>query len=380
MTIRSARVSAWTELLAATTVPDTNTNACTNTLTAQANSLYVGLTATDVMDTVTLSAEISPDGGTTWFDHPTTWTVEISAAGNYFRDLSGLRTCPGDVIQISYQCETQAGDLSVYARSWEDAGGGGGGGSVSVETGSLATEATLAGIKTAVELLDNIVDGTEAQVDIVSSTLPTGAATETTLADIKTVVELLDDTVATEDAAVGTKGLQLAGEARTSQKSAMSANGDVALLVCNEHGELILAGYDHTNEFHAVSESSPVDQQYITGSSVLTNVPNATPDETVIISMDGYRGLCIHIEQTGGTDTFVATVYASVEGADAGHDWIDVTQYGFTAAHAATAASYTADCILFMNPGFTPSAIKVKITTASGSDDADFNVFSKKWY
>ena len=72
-----------------------------------------------------------------------------------------------------------------------------------------AAEAHLGNIETAVQLLDNIVSGSEAQVDVVSSALPTGAATQTTLASIlakntenealltsiKTAVELLDNTV-----------------------------------------------------------------------------------------------------------------------------------------------------------------------------------------
>lgn len=60
---------------------------------------------------------------------------------------------------------------------------------------AVATETTLAAIKTAVELLDNAVSGSELQVDIVSSALPSGAATETTLGAIKTAVELIDNAV-----------------------------------------------------------------------------------------------------------------------------------------------------------------------------------------
>ena len=49
-----------------------------------------------------------------------------------------------------------------------------------------ATETTLNAVKTAVEILDNAIDGTEMQVDVVSSNLPTGAATEATLSsDLK---------------------------------------------------------------------------------------------------------------------------------------------------------------------------------------------------
>jgi hypothetical protein len=62
-----------------------------------------------------------------------------------------------------------------------------------------ATEATLAAIQTAVELIDNMISGSEAQVDIVSSVLPTGAATETTLAAIQTAVEAIQTATETID-------------------------------------------------------------------------------------------------------------------------------------------------------------------------------------
>lgn len=61
----------------------------------------------------------------------------------------------------------------------------------------------LAAIQTAVETLDNVVSGAEAQVDIVSSALPSGAATEskqdtgnTALAAIETAIEALQAALA----------------------------------------------------------------------------------------------------------------------------------------------------------------------------------------
>ena len=65
-----------------------------------------------------------------------------------------------------------------------------------------ATEATLAAIQTAVELIDNMIAGSEAQVDVVSSALPTGAATEATLAAIQTAVELIDNMISGSEAQV----------------------------------------------------------------------------------------------------------------------------------------------------------------------------------
>ena len=60
----------------------------------------------------------------------------------------------------------------------------------------------LTSIKTAVEILDNVVSGSEIQADIISSALPSGASTsalqsniDSKLGDIKTAVEILDNAV-----------------------------------------------------------------------------------------------------------------------------------------------------------------------------------------
>jgi len=65
-----------------------------------------------------------------------------------------------------------------------------------------ATEATLADIKTAVDILDNIVSGSEAQVDVITSALPTGAATEATLGAIQAAVELIDNMISGAEAQI----------------------------------------------------------------------------------------------------------------------------------------------------------------------------------
>ena len=55
---------------------------------------------------------------------------------------------------------------------------------VALEASLTSMESKQDSIKTAVELLDNCVSGSEMQVDIVSSALPSGAATQTTIASI----------------------------------------------------------------------------------------------------------------------------------------------------------------------------------------------------
>ena len=74
---------------------------------------------------------------------------------------------------------------------------------LATESTLSAAEAHLGNIETAVQLLDNIVSGSEAQVDIVSSALPTGAATQATLADAETHLGNIDTGIDVIEACVG---------------------------------------------------------------------------------------------------------------------------------------------------------------------------------
>lgn len=92
--------------------------------------------------------------------------------------------------------------------------------------GALWTvDVNSAAIKTAVETIDNAIAGSEMQVDVITSALPSGASTlaeqqsqTTHLATIagdttaiETSVQLIDDTVATTAAAITTKGIAISG-------------------------------------------------------------------------------------------------------------------------------------------------------------------------
>jgi hypothetical protein len=71
-----------------------------------------------------------------------------------------------------------------------------------LDTNSAAILAALQAIQTAIELVDNMISGSEGQVDVVTSALPTGAATETTLAAIQTAVQLIDNMISGSEAQV----------------------------------------------------------------------------------------------------------------------------------------------------------------------------------
>jgi len=62
-----------------------------------------------------------------------------------------------------------------------------------LDTNSAALLTAAQAIQTAVEIIDNMISGSEAQVDVLTSALPSGATTEATLAAIQTAVELIDN-------------------------------------------------------------------------------------------------------------------------------------------------------------------------------------------
>ena len=78
-----------------------------------------------------------------------------------------------------------------------------------LDTNSAAMLAALEAIQTAVELIDNMIAGSEAQVDVVSSGLPTGAATEATLAAIQTATEAIQTAAETLDDAIAGSEMQV---------------------------------------------------------------------------------------------------------------------------------------------------------------------------
>lgn len=173
--------------------------------------------------------------------------------------------------------------------------------------------------------------------------------------------------------------IKIGGYATTNQRTAVSADGDRVDSVFTPFGELIMAGYNYVSNLLRVQEVNPLDQKYVIEQFTLTNVPNATPDETSIVNMNGFTGCSIQIEKTGGVDTFTWTMESSVDGTDITANFDDTTQFGFTSVTVTNAASYSSDGILQTNPGFTPQSHKIKIATAGGGDDADFLITVKKY-
>lgn len=86
-----------------------------------------------------------------------------------------------------------AGTLAISGTVTANAG-------TNLNTSALALEATLQSVKTAVETIDNAISGSEMQVDVVSSALPSGASTAANQATIISHVDGIEALLGTIDA------------------------------------------------------------------------------------------------------------------------------------------------------------------------------------
>lgn len=134
--------------------------------------------------------------------------------------------------------------------------------------------------------------------------------------------------------------------------------------------------YVHQTMAKRVEEIDPIPQFYKNDTYPFNDVANATP-EYGYISMDGYKGLTVHCVKTGGTDTFDVVYEVSNEGYGATDSWLDATTNGFTVTAGANLQS---DHFVAIKPESIPKGVRFEITTAGGSDDADFSFFVKKLY
>lgn len=132
---------------------------------------------------------------------------------------------------------------------------------------------------------------------------------------------------------------------------------------------------DYSSDAQKTVEQSPIYSRYVMDTFPHTNVANATPEYNYV-NMDGYTGIEVHVEKTGGTDTFDVDYEASIEGDTSSEDWIDITG-GMTFRGGSASADHIATPTL---TPFSPTGFRYEITTAGGANDADFNVFIKRYY
>lgn len=112
-------------------------------------------------------------------------------------------------------------------------------GPIELDSTGKIIESNSAAIKTAVETIDNAISGSEMQVDVVTSALPSGASTLAEQQTQTTALQLIDDTVFVDDAdwtADTSKHVLVGGV--TQVASTANTDGDVTPLTTNAFREL----------------------------------------------------------------------------------------------------------------------------------------------
>ena len=264
------------------------------------------------------------------------------------------------------------------------------------------TETNSGAIKTAVELLDNIVSGDRAKsspivgqdgvaagsgasgVTVPRVVIATDSPDVTALGFIKTAVELIDDTVKVDNAAFTEetdKGLVIMGINGVEQID----SGSAGALKINEDRQLETAGHTVASDSNRVEEIDPASMWYLPeepfdGSALLIG------DSPIYayVDMTGFKYLSIQGIIGEGTtpNTFTATIEGTLQDdgtAPASCVYEDITDY-ITRDNAADLVYTAAGTFLII--GDTPlpfKYIRVKAVTSAESDWT-LQVFTKKMF
>lgn len=210
-----------------------------------------------------------------------------------------------------------------------------------------------------------------------------GDATNGTLVNLGSNNDVIAAGNVAHDAADSGNPIKVGGRARTSQLDA-TANNDRTDAAFNEHGEQVIAGYNWSNGKIGTEETDPISSHHL--EETLAAVTDGADDTYYYyVDMDGYTGHNLHTEVSGGSGTCTLTIEGSWQDdgtAQASCTYQDITQYGYEDVLDGTGnASYTADAVLAKKANINPKYIRVKIVAATGAaDDADWTIYSKKWY
>lgn len=180
-----------------------------------------------------------------------------------------------------------------------------------------------------------------------------------------------------ESAMAATPGfVPVGGEYRSGDTT--YTDGDASVLQTDVNGYVKVRGknYDAATTANKGFEVNPISQHHIEENPALTNVANATP-QYVYLDMDGYRNFGFQWIASGGGDTVVVTVEATLQDdgtAAASCTYVDVTTDWFGVA------SWTADDLIQADETIVAKYVRVKFTTAGGGNDEDFTTYVKRLY
>lgn len=241
---------------------------------------------------------------------------------------------------------------------------------------SDAILADTTAIKTAVEILDNAIAGSEMQVDIVSSALPTGASTlaeqqsqTTHLATIagdttaiETAVQLIDDTVATLGTTTytetSTKGLTIGAVRRDADTTLVDTTNEIGPLQMNAAGQLKVEVFS--------GETLPVSMTSTTVTGTVAVTQSGTWDEVGI--NDSGNSITIDYNGSAISTSNALPIQPPASG------YLAVNETGA----ALTALQLIDDAIVADDAAFTPATTKVMMagfeadeTSADSVDEGD---------
>jgi len=172
--------------------------------------------------------------------------------------------------------------------------------------------------------------------------------------------------------------VQVGAIAKAAEPTAVTAE-TLNSLITDLYQQLVTAAFEWATRSDRTTEQDPISTHYNPESTTSTGaVANGTPYD-LIIDMDGYRGCEVQIENTvaGVGDTFAVTYHASVEGVDPSDAWLDATTNGWNLVAGATLA---VDHIMAAEPFHVPRGHMVRITTAGGNNDLEFDIHVKTLY
>lgn len=196
-------------------------------------------------------------------------------------------------------------------------------------------------IKTAVEILDNVVSGSEAQVDIVSSALPTGAST---LAEQQTQTTHLA-TIAGDTTAIET-AVQIVDDWDNGASDGASVSGDVAHDAADA-GEPVKIGYKAIA--HGTNPTAVAANDRTNGYAnragvpfVIGGHPNPVTASINVTDADGAQTNAAIISASAGTKIVVTWISVTADNANTGDVQVRVG-FGTANTPAADAAKLIID-------------------------------------
>lgn len=174
------------------------------------------------------------------------------------------------------------------------------------------------------------------------------------------------------------KPIKMGARARSTPISAVS-NNDRTDLISTLYGELVIAGYNYTDQSLNCKEIDPISDHHV--EPTLVEVTNGT-DGTYYyyVDMDSYKNSGYQLELSGGSGSVTVTFDGSMQ--DDGTSEVSVAYQDVTMA-AWSAASFTSDDILVDGAGVLGCCkwVRIKVVASTGgANDADWSIYHKRLY